>query len=107
MNTHKTLDLIQNILIILVGLIFIALFISLNIGESSADKWRRTPEGNCLEDIAREFCLGRDMEFGKIYSPLYRSIWSSEDFICIDRNNRRVYSFSNDEEIKCERDLIS
>ena len=85
------------------AILFVILIFTLT---TNADKWRRTPEGNCLKDIAREFCLERDMDFNKVYAPIYRSIWTSEDFLCDDRGRAITYSFTINEENKCKRSLI-
>jgi len=69
----------------------------------SLETIRKTPEYNCLTDIAKKFCENRNMEFIKVYSPTYRAIWYKEDFACDDRGNRIDYTFTKKEEIKCKK----
>ena len=94
-------EIIQlSLIVLLLALSFLFLFSSSNV-----DIWRRSPEGKCLKDIAIKFCSERDMEFNKIYSPLYRSIWKSEDFSCNDYGLTNIYAFTRSEEEKCMRAL--
>jgi len=105
MQSKKAQDNIDSFLIsLIIGLlVVVGLNVSVVIVKDNAASFRQTPEYYCLEKIAMKFCEERGMEFQKVYSPIYRTIWITEDFACYERCcDVKHFAFTREEEYDCK-----
>ena len=87
MKNKKAQDGLYTLIIIL-G-IMLLMFVIFIVAKNDADKFRKTSEGKCFQEIAMNFCWERNMSFSKLYS----SWFDDYEFACNERGNLRKYDF--------------